>query len=1692
MPVTLTEIEAILRLRDDLSPQLQTAQAALGQTGKTFEAAEKATSSYGVATGVVSSAIGNFVANALTNLVSEVGQAAKSALEFGGTITDLSAKMGTSTTATQAMKIAAEQAGGSIEQVSASVAMMNKRLGGDDASAIAAVGRLGLSFEDLKRMKPEEAFYTLTDALSQVEDQQTKTALGSDIFGRSFADLIPIMDGVEGGFSGVAARAEELGLVVREDAIKALDSLGDTLDMVAATAFAKAINEASPFIELLDNLAQRSLATGSAQEKASQSTDTLSSRVQAATPGVNAFVGIWNLLTGAVKLANAAMDDSAGPIGNVDKALKAMAPAVNAVNLEVMSSDDAFELLTTQVKDDYAKAVDEGIKKSQELREALNALTGQDVIDKAQELAQQVTAIGGAAELTTKSAVTVGEAMREAIAVVEDKGDVAPDVFYRTAFEADVAAGKVRDLTHVFVALGPAIETSAVVTAALGDAFNLASSEWANGSANIIASMSQLVDASAIVGQDVSGTLERAAQEAAAKSRAVWQDFGAGLGGTILSAITGGGDIGEAVGGFVGKRIGEELNKSFQGMFDKGGALASLANTGLGDVLGGAANAVIPGVGALLGAGLGKIFDSIFKTAEKQTNDLRDQFVASAGGIDKLNESAVAAGVTLDAVLSAKKPEALKAAIADLQAAIEAHKEELAAWGQELNDVLTEGTLLTQELLDKTVELFEQDRSGTMETLFAFLNQSLEDVSSGFNDAVEAWAEPFAALVEGAEDSGDALAEMQDWVRENQDDFQRFGSIAVGVYEQLQVAGMDSIDALEAMRPALEDLADVQEQAGFATTEAFNQMLEYARLADEFEPLIRQVEGLGDVMVGLNNTGLLTSSLYADLAGQVTDTFNEMVQGGADGNAAMRMIQPTLQQLWQLQQDFGWEVDASTQALLDQAEASGIVGDQFRDAGDRMVRAVEMLISRLNDLITTLGGSVPQAAAQAGGAIESGIGTAAERAAQRASAALGGIDWGGAGDAATEFGSTVADAGAVAAYGESPTGIIQISLAVEQAISDMHRMGEISAGVTHDMAMQFASAAATESAVNADRIQAVKDWARAQSDTVRNLLDTIIVPAHQTLVNAFTLTPEDMSFESTFDYISKVQVDRFLQGLDSSFEATFIAILDQQRTMTVVSQEMIDDWSDAAGDAIDALGDRVKTLGSTHSVVFDLIDSGFEGMVASFGAADQGIYDLTNTVQGLITQIEAAGGSAEELGEQFHAAMVERLQVATEAAIGGFNTVGEGIQDILDLLEEQNDAVEKVAKAYSKQPDAAAAAIDAVKAQYHDYTAFLSANFDAIGAMAASAFATAQAAGGTFLESLLAIQPTLQTLSTAQEAFGLSASKGLQHLLDLSSTADTFRPLLTIVGGIDTALSGLSSMGALTADNFRDMGAVVSGAFHEMASAGVSTETAIALLNPTLQKLWQLQKDLGLALDPTTQALIDQAVATGAIGPSFQDAGDRMADAIDHMVSSIDGMVNAINAIIGQLSTASNIAAATVTDVDDIIQKSRELVTPGTGGGGTGGATGASLTIRAESGDIVGDYAEAAKLANEQGQSVFELFLNGTRYGFLGLGGVSAAFSASTAMLGEIAAMTPEAAKAGGFFGLYAKGGIATQPTAGIFGEAGPEALIPLDELYQYLGAGGRPVVIENHVYLDGREVTRMVQDHWSEELDLRGVGRRY
>jgi len=100
------------------------------------------------------------------------------------------------------------------------------------------------------------------------------------------------------------------------------------------------------------------------------------------------------------------------------------------------------------------------------------------------------------------------------------------------------------------------------------------------------------------------------------------------------------------------------------------------------------------------------------------------------------------------------------------------------------------------------------------------------------------------------------------------------------------------------------------------------------------------------------------------------------------------------------------------------------------------------------------------------------------------------------------------------------------------------------------------------------------------------------------------------------------------------------------------------------------------------------------------------------------------------------------------------------------------------------------------------------------------------------------------------------------------------------LSGITQILKGLGEAGALTAEIFNAMGADAATMYQTLLDRGVESNQAMLMMQPTLQALWEAQRDFGFVTDEATQKLIDQGVAAGMVGEKQQSINKQMLDVL--------------------------------------------------------------------------------------------------------------------------------------------------------------------------------------------------------------------
>jgi hypothetical protein len=193
-------------------------------------------------------------------------EGAKSAIEFGSKIQDMSERLGVGVELLQKWGFGLQQSGGSLDDLTSAFEKFNtaraKAIENPSGSEALAFSKFGLSLDDLKSQRTEEGIKKIFGAFSS-GDPQKLIAPFRELIGKSSGALIPAL---VNGLDTSGSKAEELGIVLDEHVVKNLDRITKSAGTAAAvikSMFAEGVSKGKDFGEtVLDKIHDAFVFTG--------------------------------------------------------------------------------------------------------------------------------------------------------------------------------------------------------------------------------------------------------------------------------------------------------------------------------------------------------------------------------------------------------------------------------------------------------------------------------------------------------------------------------------------------------------------------------------------------------------------------------------------------------------------------------------------------------------------------------------------------------------------------------------------------------------------------------------------------------------------------------------------------------------------------------------------------------------------------------------------------------------------------------------------------------------------------------------------------------------------------------------------------------------------------------------------------------------------------------------------------------------------------------------------------------------------------------------------------------------------------------------------------------------------------------------------------------------------------------------
>jgi TP901 family phage tail tape measure protein len=422
--------------------------------------------------------------------------------------------------------------------------------------------------------------------------------------------------------------------------------------------------------------------------------------------------------------------------------------------------------------------------------------------------------------------------------------------------------------------------------------------------------------------------------------------FGADLSQTIMSAITGGGSIVNAVSGLFGGGLMKGVVKGFS---------ASFAST----FIGGALSSILPGLGALVGplmekllghfmkpewkkimSGVGRdwgvnISEGLAKSIETDAKRLNSRFAATllhigeivkeGGGVEKFGlEKTITKTRDLFVEVGQKAITTKEAATA------------MGSIFPQIADVIVKSNKIASASFVELITLNKQFGLDTKEILDFVASQATR-------------------AGEGIVKLLGPLSQQKELTAESAVEFERLGVLALATFNASVAAGTDWVTALQQVSPALQSLLEIQTNLGLTTENAaLQQLLHYQALVTANETLVLSAGALNETMLALSNIGGLNITTLQALEAQGIATFDRLIAAGFSETESLMMMKGFLENVILAHQQMGIPIDENIAKLILLAEQNGVLSAQQLSTND-------ILMQGFAALIEAVGGQLPEA-----------------------------------------------------------------------------------------------------------------------------------------------------------------------------------------------------------------------------------------------------------------------------------------------------------------------------------------------------------------------------------------------------------------------------------------------------------------------------------------------------------------------------------------------------------------------------------------------------------------------------------------------------------------------------------------------------------------------------------------------------------
>lgn len=233
--------------------------------------------------------------------------------------------------------------------------------------------------------------------------------------------------------------------------------------------------------------------------------------------------------------------------------------------------------------------------------------------------------------------------------------------------------------------------------------------------------------------------------------------------------------------------------------------------------------------------------------------------------------------------------------------------------------ILKEGAERATTFHDKMIEALRADI--LKDSILSGKNK--DEMLETLDEMIERGASLTEIFEEFRDSVGDRLwRKFQQGMKVTRKEFEHYQNSLLMWFNTLIAQGYTTAQALEMIGPQIQELQTMAQQFGFTLTGAFNQLSNTNTYLQEWGTTIN---GVMAQLTTMSNLQALTQKSFNTILKDARKLFRDVMEDGRISKKEWAAIGPLLALIVQLQQQYGFEVDKTTQALINQARKQNLL-----------------------------------------------------------------------------------------------------------------------------------------------------------------------------------------------------------------------------------------------------------------------------------------------------------------------------------------------------------------------------------------------------------------------------------------------------------------------------------------------------------------------------------------------------------------------------------------------------------------------------------------------------------------------------------------------------------------------------------------------------------------------------------------------